>query len=538
MKPSLFNYKNHLLFSIAISALIIFRFYHLYEIQSYRELPIEIDDAYSYLYHAKVLDVDPSFDSPLMKSLKDIELADPHKTWRDLYNNRIYHRISFYHLGHAAITLIIKKLTGLSYEMVWWILTYLFNALLILFAGLLLRTLFSDTVALFAMGIFGLSLQYVAHQITAAPREWSTLFFIASLYYFIKRNTAGSLKILYSFPLIISLFFCLSSHPLGKLYLAQFTGCVLFLFLFKSINKMQTIKTLLYIAIAASIYQLIFWILQIPHYPKIPQSVDPSMTIVNALKLFFNKSIDLTFQMSALSSIKSGVMKMITAGLIGIGFMYTIVRRKRDFQHSLMFPLLLSAASIQIIMHFLVQDFRPATRYYYFGDYYYTFWFLITSLLFSLGLTFLLNKITPKSLFAMVTILGVAIIDFNLYSKNSALTELSNSLKKRHESIHSPKKLISVLEEQQKIKPSCVQFYSESNLFMYLTYANYQNPISYHPFCPSDLKKGFQEELFYSNKVNPRACQYVWIHKSEHCPQMNQYKVYFSDNDYQLLVKK
>ena len=87
-----------------------------------REIPIEADDAFSYIFHAKALDTLKPNRTNFFRSFEILDNMLEKNSWPEFYRKRFYHRLKrFYHIGHAVYLNVLNKITFTSYIQTFWI---------------------------------------------------------------------------------------------------------------------------------------------------------------------------------------------------------------------------------------------------------------------------------------------------------------------------------------------------------------------------------------------------------------------------------
>ncbi len=489
--------KTKIFWVVVLGALLV-RWVSVGFLQNQRQSPIEVDDAYSYLMHAQTLEVDPRFQSPLMKSFADLQAKMPQENPADFQRNRIYHRIiEFYHSTHALTVWVGLKLGSSPFE-IWWGLLYLLQIAFLFPLAFIARDKIGHEFVPIVLACFVLSFGAVAHQMTGAPREWSAAGFFLSLWWWWRvRDRPHHWLNLVVFAGFASIAY--GSHSIGKIVFLQFIAIEIWDTLKNRKLRKSFFRILVPgLLVAALVEHSPHWLFGVPTHPSTPMNWVWD-GFIGKITLFVNKIFD---QLMFLKGIP-GLARV--SGVLSV-FIIIVGATKTDWIR----PVLFSALGVQLSFYFISLDYFPAQKWFTFEDYYFTLFYFVLSLAFGCGLKecllFLRSKFNLKFSSAVVLILISGFV-FAGQSRRAGAT--ISGLAKRGSEYQNPKDLVLALESELKARPSCVIVDNEVSLYSLMTFGNYQVSVAFNQYC----KDPYWD---YRNSVKGSDCEYVFV--SETCP--------------------
>jgi len=196
---------------------------------------IEPDDSFAYLLKAQLLFSDPLNQSKSMSSLKSsLEEKDPNIYYNKLINLRVFSR---YHVGWSLIVRIVHEITSFDYTMIWWILLFSGQILLIIgFYSVLYTMNLSYSLRSISIILFTLVLYKVEHTNTMAPREWAFVAFLYLIPIIFSFNTDKRFSPFDAFAIMLISITGILSHP-RFFMLLPLLGLFIIIYYYKRIIK-------------------------------------------------------------------------------------------------------------------------------------------------------------------------------------------------------------------------------------------------------------------------------------------------------------
>jgi hypothetical protein len=514
------------IFYVAVLVFAFLRCFYIHEIQTQRHLPVEVDDAFSYLIRSVIVDKDPAQQSNLLKSFASLKNQIPSKTKAEFSGNRIYHRMKeYYHPGYTLALLALHKIAGFDYVDLWWALLYLLNVYLIVFSALLIRKIASVDAAMLCLGIYGFSFLIVPHQFTAAPREWANAGFIGSLFAYLcyrNREFKGLKNFLPPFfALFPHVYLCLTSHGIGKLLFLQLLSIEFFALLWE--RKLGFVKSnaLLLASTALFAWALVdasFYALGVQTYPKTPLLYDLQRPIEETRDFFVKDTLEYLTKMSFLDPAEDWTETFLKT-MIWLGAFLIVFKYQRKNKEPLIYAggFLVSSVALQFALYFLGMDYQPIQPIFYFDDYYNTVYLLAIAGAFSIGATYLITLTFPDKLGQIIaTLTAVVLIIVNINSQLQPSEQTVKLLIER-DNFESPKPIVEALNREVGSSGACIITREEVPLFSLALYGNYNSPVAYNQFCI--------RTRLYANDVSPLNCRYVFLPTWKPCRSNIRYLV-------------
>ena len=525
-------------FFAIIGLVILFRICMIFFLwEGRRGVPIELDDSLAYIMHAAVLEKDPSYQSPFLKSFLDLNYHSPQESWADWHQNRIFHRMKiFYHGGHAFLIYLLKKITGIDYFTIWWGLLIIFNIASILIVALLIERLHSALVASIAIILYAFSFLIMAdHPITAAPREWSQLFFLISVYLLVGTGKQLNFwkKVFYCVVVLLSCVACLSFHSIGKILMLElsFIGFMWMVFSFSR----KTVYNFIFICFLGLFswliaYNFFSWVF---HVPKIDAASLVHLNfqrgiIYTGLLFCFNTIfhvLKMSFVSMAMNSFFRGACEILLV-LILIGGIWQLFSKSASRIRALFLAILLT----QIGMYFVAIDYKPYVNYAYFEEYHYSIYFIFLTTVFGIGSLLLLRRLFRKTLLSsrsifilLMCFLGLSIAYNYTETQKVSWQMIGATLEHVH-----PEGFVKKIEVEMQKQNTCIVVNDEITLYSLMTFGSYQYNISYNEFCKNSGE-------FYSNAISSNQYKYIFIN-THLCRPNVSFEVIFEEG-YLLLAK-
>ena len=250
------NFSGFVLLSIIFFVFI--RFFAIYSIQSDRQLPIEPDDAFSYLTQINLAENDPVRESVLIRSLKEIIFVnaanDNYKYSYDLSRlNNMIGENRYY--GFTSSFIFLHNL-GIDKLSLYWKLPYI-NQILHLLAALSLMSFFGLSRRQKALSLFLYSFCFLFffHQLKASPFSLGLSLMIIPLALLKSSLIQKSIKkYILVFILFCTVILSVSFHQ-GVFLIALIISCALFLYYL--IAKDKIILNIFFIYLSAIVVYLI-----------------------------------------------------------------------------------------------------------------------------------------------------------------------------------------------------------------------------------------------------------------------------------------
>ena len=517
--------ENNKFFYFLIVLIIAVRFISIsYVLVKRHAIPAELDDSLAYMVHAGILDKDPSYQSELLKSFSDLHYTPAPLSWAHWYNNRIYHHLTtFYHSGHALLFYILKKITGLDYFILWWFLLFLFNALLILFSGLLIKQLFSKEIASLSLAFYGFSFLIIRHHMTAAPREWAELFFIITMYLVLRYNNISFLKgkLIHAVLLFISMFCCLSFHSVGVILILEVLA-INFLWMAASPHKKElqqfTKICLTIVLVYATKEVIISYMFGVPQNQAISMlQLDFSRGLLGTLRLFSFNTLSHFLRMSFANLSQLFLLKTLLRCFLGlclVSGIYLIFSSKNTRASLFCLVIIL----VQIGMHFVAINYKPYVDIAYYEEYHFSIYLIFLATAGAVSLMALLEQLSKKKSACTIASLIFLIFTLNTLDSYHEIKKLSLDLADTGTIQAHPKLFVTNLEKiMAQKKMTCVIVNDEIPLYSLMLYGNYSYKVSYNYYCPETAS-------FYSNSISPEKCDYMFVTTNNCSPNVN-YKV-------------
>ncbi len=515
------------IYTAVIVIILCLRVWGIASVHQDREMPIEVDDALSYILHSAILDKDPTYESPMLQSFGELEIRMPQVTLEDFYRHRIQHRLKeFYHSGQAIIIYLTHKVTGVDYLPIWWSYIYLFNILLILLGGALIVRLAGYEVASAAMALYGFSFLLVPHQWTGAPREWCNLGFIGSMLYYLRlREKLTSLRPWEWLCFISLLFVCFNSHRVGWLLTGQVIG---FEFLMRLMNRNWRASyraPLIFASLTLGVFLVQFLFLKlygVPSYQTTPMEWASDVNLWLRLKNFVYEPAKAMVKLTPFGY--GGVLvRMLGAGLISIFFIISFLEfLTKQSNAKNIIALFLASLPVYIAFHLFGMDYRPATRYYFYYSYVHTSFLLILTIFVSFGFLKSIKYIFPKN--EKIRLFAPLALVFVLLGSHWGQTQASiQNFSNRHQ-MTSPQNTIEEWEIQSTDNNKCIVVKGEVLLYALIIWGDLNRSVSYNHLC--------QTTSNWTNSVPHQDCKYVSFQKGTDCPMNHEIEIVAQDRSY------
>lgn len=508
--------------AIAILFSIGFRFYEISEIRERNPEPIELDDALSYLMHGTFLLKDPAHTSNTLSSFSDLEFVGTAKHYYDWSSNRQHHRIKyFYHKGHAFLVAAIHTLTRQDFIDIWWNLTYIFNFLLIVILAMLISHLHSKELAAFSVLLYGPCITIVFHQLTAAPREWATLGFLFSFYYFskiIEIKKIDKLTFLNLSMLILSSFVMYSFHTIGLLYLFFISVLAIFSFYFGKRNI--SLYALCFSAIALSIMTTKF--LMIGFNVSSEEGQKAQLAIQNYglgnLKSYINLSYLETMPLIFGNITRSIYLAIFVCISCVFGFYISVrdILKNRNkllkFRSQLLLVSVIGMFTASLTLEFMGIEYAPITDFFLVGSYLSTLKLLGVTILLAHSILYFVTRLKPGIIKVFVTISLCASVPI---IHNSQLEQQITKLSKK--AAGNPIALLQkIIQSDSFQKNPCIMIQGEKALYYFLTYGDYNAKVYYQQSCSNTGYTNFgyfpnrESQLKGEVKFHPVSCPNIF----------------------------
>ncbi len=454
-----------------------------------REIPIEADDAFSYIFHAKALDTLKPNRTNFFRSFEILDNMLEKNSWPEFYRKRFYHRLKrFYHIGHAVYLNVLNKITFTSYIQTFWISIYLLGACLILIPMIISKQLFGLYTSVFSGIIILFSYLIVPHQMTGAPREWVNLFYICIYFLWCLKLTNRTFALLLTstmLPLV-------SFHPTGKPLCFLFLVFSFLMLMFYNQRK-KAILSIFISLFAISIYYALFAFFEVTNLNLSYQ--------IKFLPILGFKSIYSMFFpfFTPNMGIRDAIIQIFMIYPSLIGFIYFF--KKREFIFSLIIIWIIGP---HLAFHFLQFEYQPALSYYPLKEYLNTSTIILNSIISA----HLLLNILPSKIIAIHRILEkqwvlpvtstvlVIFMQFSIYPKR-----FRNYFGDRH-NFNSPIDFIKTIDSAVPTD-DCIIFRNEYLLYSYYTFSKVDRPVA----LVLDWKGNI---LNYSN-TDYKKCKYFAI---------------------------
>jgi len=476
-------------FIILCFTFIFIRWINIYGLQSSREIPLEADDAFSYIFHAKALDTWKPNSTKFFLSFEILDKKLETNSWPEFFRKRFYHRLKrFYHIGHALYLNLLNKVTFTNYIQTFWISIYLLGACLILIPMIITKKLFGTYASVFSGIIILFSYLEVPHQMTGAPREWTNLFYVC-IYFLWRLKLTNKIFALLLTSVMLPL---VSFHPIGKPLCLLFLIFSLLMLMFRNQRKKAIISFFITL-FAISFYYALYAFFEVTNLNFSYQ--------IKFLPLLGFKSIYLMFFpfFTPNIGIKDAVFQIFMIYPSLIGLIYFSIRK--DFIFSLMIMWIIGP---HLAFHFLQFEYLPALNYYPLKEYLNTSTIILNSIISAhLLLNVLPNKIIiihrvlEKQWVPLTTILVLILfIQFSIYPKT-----FRNYFGDRH-NFSSP---IDFIKKIDTIVPTndCIVFRNEYLLYSYYTFSNVDRSVA--------LVLNWEGKILNYSNTDYKKCKYFAI---------------------------
>ena len=479
-------------------------------LQFNRSQPLEADDAYSYLLHARTLFDDGGLSSPAQAPFKVLQYYPVPKTDAQNLENRLYHRvIYYYHNAHAALLRVMNLVVN-DYDLVWWIHLYLFTVAWTLLTWQIAKKLVPATPLMAWIGSVFIFLS-VAHQLTAAPREWVNLAFLAMIALWVSLPA----KPRYGQLILAAFIACatVNTHPLGRVV----TAMVLALVASEAVLEHWYKKVSARRSIQVGIALLIGWIVgEISSRYLFPHIESPTYSAFRYRS--WNDLGDVILNdwlAQALRTQPLPFSKALSRALLIVSTILGMVTWVRQKQTLLVLWGLGMFLSI-LLLTFYGQLYALPNSYYWFHTYLYSVFFFVIALAAGTCWGQILASLPARWASALALIFLV--VYFNIGARRSFK---AYQYWVDRNNFESPR---LAFEELRKIGApgQCVTIHSESLLYEYLLTADLGRPVSFRFDCNGS----------YDLKGAPIVCPYRLRPRTDECRY--NYQVAWQNRDWAL----
>lgn len=482
--------KSNLSLLFFILVVVLIRWSFVGSIHWERNSPIEIDDAYSYLMKPEMIYQDPHYEKPTLRSFENFGYPPKLVTMPDVYQMRINHRINHhYHLGHSIVLLAVKKMSGIDYQQLWWLLVYLLNFLLVAFSIYFVYKTFGTEVAHIALLFSGLSFVLVNHQFTAAPREWSNVGAFGLLILVWKMlkepKESSAIKALNWAWLTFAFWFCLSAHDVGKAIFLQISIVALVSIALAEFNANRW--HLFFRMGSASLAAYILQKLLLSHFQ--PDRGKSSMSTFsvswNYSELFWSISNSLANPIIMIKKIPifSNVLGLffLLGGLIYLG---RAAWKKRGKAEVFGFFLVSSTIAIQILFHFVGYPYLD-DKILFLESYYFTFSYTIFSFAYAYCIYSFLGSLNISRFRNFIPLACWILFVAPLPLRWDSLKQLRQSFVTQNNWVDGSRIAEKI---DAAANGNCVYMEGEVALSIYLMYGKLITPVSYNGYCREPSK--------------------------------------------------
>lgn len=450
-------------------------------------LPVEIDDSLSYLIHGAVLEQDPGFKSPLLKSFDGLSYrpagADTETDWQI---NRVYHRIKeFYHTGHALIVVLLHSALGMDWIAIWWAMAVLLHCYLFLYAGLLFREVAGPAKAALALAFYSFTFIIVEHQTTAAAREWTNAGLLAVLYHVMRLDSrklkSKSAEHTHAALLFINAFICTFSHSLGRAYLGLVLAALALKFALKRKLSRGFVLSLSVLGSMIVLLPALHPLLGVKVAPSASVQFVPASNwishIVGFIAGFLRSLYGASFLWLTPDQNVGRFMLLVVLVGVSYGLILFVTRKGLELFRWCALGLIAQA----FLFTRVGQNYQPVAEYYFFGSYLNTALFAFLTLAMVCGWLALASRVKRLKISATsVAAFAIIVLALNLYTRRENIQYHLRYLGNR--SSENPKQLVELAKQRAENSGKCIVIDGEVALYFWMLYGTFELPVAFNHF--------------------------------------------------------